>query len=84
MIQSGYLLGTANQGIFVMNATRSKQDRPDSARLRHADQLAAAQKLDLKDWFTPTADNYFSRVGKQQILDAITEASGQPHAPWKS
>lgn len=66
---------------LTVDAIRTKQDRPDSPRLQHGDQLAAALKLDMKDWFTPTADNYFSRVGKQQNLDAVTEAKGQPHAP---
>lgn len=66
---------------LTVRAIRTKQDKPDSARLVHADQLANALKLDMKEWFTPTADNYFNRVGKQQILEAVTEAKGQPHAP---
>jgi ParB family chromosome partitioning protein len=55
-----------------------------SGRIRHADSLATALKLDMKEWFTPTAENYFSRVGKPQILAAIAEAKGQPPAPaWE-
>src|SRR5579871_881158 len=66
---------------LTVRAIRTKQDRADSARLHHADLLAAALKLDMKEWFTPTAENYFNRVGKQQILAAVAEAKGQPHAP---
>ena len=38
----------------------------------------------MKPYFTPTAENYFTRVGKPQILEAIQEAKGQPPAPaWE-
>lgn len=66
---------------LTVRAIRTKQDKADGSRLVHADQLANALKLDMKEWFTPTAANYFNRVGKQQILEAVTEAKGQPHAP---
>jgi len=39
-----------------------------------------ALNLDLSAWFTPTADNYFSRINRAQILAAIDEAKGE-HAP---
>ncbi|HXR75380.1 MAG TPA: ParB/RepB/Spo0J family partition protein [Bryobacteraceae bacterium] len=66
---------------LTVRAICSKQDKADSSRLQHADQLAKALELDMKEWFTPTAENYFNRVGKQQILAAVAEAKGQPHAP---
>lgn len=67
-----------------INAVRGKSDRPDAARFGHADKLAAAVSLDMKLWFTPDAANYFSRVSKPQILDALREAKGQPPAPaWE-
>ena len=67
-----------------INAVRGKSDRPDAARFGHADKLAAAVGLDMKLWFTPDATNYFSRVSKPQILDALREAKGQPPAPaWE-
>ena len=37
------------------------------------DQLAAAAKLDLAQWWAPTAKGYFSRVSKAQIAEAVTE-----------
>jgi len=68
----------------TINAVRVKTERAESKRFRHADKLAAAVGLDLKAWFTPSAENYFSRVSKPQILDAIREAKGQPPAPaWE-
>jgi ParB family transcriptional regulator, chromosome partitioning protein len=68
----------------TINAVRVKTDREDGERLRNADKLAAAVDLDMKAWFTPSAENYFSRISKPQILDAIREAKGQPPAPaWE-
>lgn len=68
----------------TINAVQLKSDRPDSARLRHADMLASTLRLDMTAWFTPTAENYFSRISKPQILEAIQEATGRPNAPaWE-
>src|SRR4051812_48214489 len=54
----------------TVNAVQTKNDRLDSARLQHAKALASTLCLDMKAWFTPTAENYFSRVSKPQILEA--------------
>jgi ParB family transcriptional regulator, chromosome partitioning protein len=40
--------------------------------------LAAALDLDMKQWFTPTAENFFKRVGRPSIVNAIREATGKP------
>lgn len=53
-------------------------DRPDSDRLSHATALAAALKLDMGQWFTPTAENYFNRVSRPAILAALVEAKNLP------
>ena len=37
------------------------------------DQLAAAAKLDLAQWWAPTAKGYFSRVSKTLIAEAVRE-----------
>jgi ParB family chromosome partitioning protein len=67
-----------------IDAVQGKSHRPESERLRHADKLAAAVGLDMKPWFTPDAANYFSRVSKPQIFEALREAKGQPPAPaWE-
>lgn len=68
----------------TVDAVRRKTDKPDCARLQFADMLGVAVGLDMKEWFAPDAKNYFSRVGKPQILDAIREGNGQPPAPaWE-
>ena len=67
-----------------INAVQTKSDRPEDDRLAHAGELAAALQIDMKAYFTPTAENYFSRIGKPQILAAIQAAKGQPPAPaWE-
>jgi len=55
----------------AVNAVQRKEDRPDCARLEHAADLAMALKLDVSAWFTPTADNYFGRINRAQILADI-------------
>ncbi|MDI1228581.1 MAG: hypothetical protein PSY14_12940 [bacterium] len=68
----------------TINAVQGKSDRLENPRLVHADRLALAVSLDMKDWFTPDAENYFSRVSKPQILGDLQEANGQPPAPaWE-
>jgi ParB family chromosome partitioning protein len=57
-----------------VNAIERKQDQDGPGRLIHADQLANALGMDMTKWFTPTADNFFARVSKPQILAALTEA----------
>ncbi|HNP16543.1 MAG TPA: hypothetical protein PKI99_08785, partial [Terrimesophilobacter sp.] len=46
----------------TVNAVQLKTDRTNGERLQHAAKLAAAVGLDMKTWFTPTAENYFSRI----------------------
>jgi len=48
-----------------------------SGTYRHGDRLAAALGLDMADWWTPTAEGYFGRVNKAQIVEAAREACGQ-------
>lgn len=68
----------------TINAVQMKADREGNARLEHAAKLAASLSLDMKTWFTPTAENYFTRVSKPQILQALTEAKGTAPAPaWE-
>lgn len=46
----------------------------------HADRLAQALKLDMTQWFEPTAENYFGRISKSGMQEAITEAKGAEYA----
>lgn len=47
----------------------------------HSDHLAASLGLDMNAWFKPTAGNFFSRIGKPDILATIKEATGKGIAP---
>jgi ParB family chromosome partitioning protein len=65
-----------------VNAMRTKKDSADDHRFAHADRLAATLKLDMNAWFTPTAENYFAKVSKTGILEALTEAKGDIAPAW--
>ncbi len=65
-----------------VNAVRTKKDSADDHRFTYADRLAATLKLDMAAWFTPTAENYFARVSKTCILEALTEAKGDIAPAW--
>ena len=58
----------------TVDAVTAKQDC-ESRRIAHADALASALNLDMVQWFTPTAENYFSRVGREQIVSAVCGAN---------
>lgn len=67
-----YLIGRSVDAVIGKYAKRNV----------HADQLAAALDLDMTKWFTPTAENYFSRVSKPTIIKALVEMDGgTPVAP---
>ena len=53
----------------------SKKNNGDT-KAEHAGKLAAALKLDMADYWQPTAAGYFSRVSKEQTLAALEEACG--------
>jgi ParB family chromosome partitioning protein len=62
----------------TVNAVKSKSDTEDAtARFAQADHLAAALDVDMSKWFTPTAENFFSKVSKASIAEALAEA-GKP------
>jgi ParB family chromosome partitioning protein len=58
----------------MVDAVRDKGTREDAPRLQHADALGKALGLKMADWFTPTAANYFGRVNRSFILEAMAEA----------
>ncbi len=59
-----------------LNGIRTKNDS-GQARIHHADTLATALSMDMRNWFAPTADNFFNRVSKPSILQAMAD-SGKP------
>jgi ParB family chromosome partitioning protein len=34
-------------------------------------------------WFTPTSENFFSRIGRTTILNVLTEAKGTAKRSWE-
>lgn len=64
----------------AVDTVKRKSDRPASPRLAHGDRLADALKLDMTQWYTPTAEGYFARVSRAEILASIDEAKGG-HGP---
>jgi ParB family chromosome partitioning protein len=62
-----------------LNAVKTKND-PGASRLQHADALATALNMDMRNWFTPTAENFFSKVSKTRILEAMTDAGKAPNS----
>jgi len=68
----------------TVNAVQGKAAKPNGDRLRNAQALASALKLDMKAWFTTDAANYYSHVAKPQIFAAMKEVRTQPPAPaWE-
>jgi ParB family chromosome partitioning protein len=43
--------------------------------MHHAGELAAGLKLDMAEYWQPSAAGYFGRVSKQQTLDTVAEAA---------
>jgi ParB family chromosome partitioning protein len=68
----------------TVNAVVTKSDSPGNARFKHASDLAEALKLDMTAWFTPTAANYFSKVSKAAIIEAVREATGGTAPAWSA
>jgi ParB family chromosome partitioning protein len=62
-----------------LNAIKTKNDS-GPARIPHADALATALHVDMRKWFTPTAENFFSKISKPHILEALTEAGKAPNS----
>ena len=56
----------------------SKSDAENQGeRCQQANALRSALSFDMSKWFTPTASNFFSRVSKSRIAEALAEA-GKP------
>lgn len=77
---------TTRQGLFThlaslaVNAVRSPHIHRGDV-FQHADQLASALDLDMvKAGWVTTAENYLSRVSKDRISEAVTEARGEETA----
>jgi len=76
---------SGRQGLFAhcvsltVNAVYEAVNRRPKA-LAHADKLAEVICLDMAGSWSPTAENYFGRVTKARILEAVREAQGEDAA----
>jgi ParB family transcriptional regulator, chromosome partitioning protein len=68
---AGHTVDTVEKRRSVM------EHAPDTA---HVGQLGEALKLDMADYWQPSAASYFGRVSKGLILEAVSEGSGKPAA----
>lgn len=57
-----------------IDAVQVKGDSPGSSRLTHADALAQALNLDMRQWWTPTAEGFYRRLSRTQLTQAVQEA----------
>jgi ParB family transcriptional regulator, chromosome partitioning protein len=57
-----------------VDAIQRKHEKGDGPRFTEADKLAAAIGLDMTDFFKATAENFFGRVSKPLIMEALKEA----------
>jgi ParB family transcriptional regulator, chromosome partitioning protein len=70
----GILAVCAGHTVDAVEKKRGSFEAPSSTR--HAGELAEALKLDMAEYWQPTAAGYFGRVSKQQTFDAVAEAAG--------
>jgi len=62
----------------TVNAVQGPHDEPSTGRLGAANALAQALELDMSNWWQASASNYFGRVKKERIVQAIEEATRAP------
>ena len=65
----GLLAHCASRSVNAVTARGIRETSPG-----HADQLAQAVMLDMRQAWKPTAKGYFARVSKERILEAVREA----------
>ena len=61
----------------TINAVDTRRQAEPIGRLNHAEILAKAAQLDMTRWWRPTARDYFNRVSKEKIVEAVAQQQGQ-------
>ncbi len=64
-----------------VNAIQIKGQSDHALRLAHADTLAQSLNINMNRWFVPTAENFFNRISKPQIAEALAAAGKPADAP---
>lgn len=63
-------------GFVVARTLEASLNMPGERQIAFQDHLGSAIGIDMAQWWRPTAANYFDRVSKQVILDALTDVGG--------
>jgi ParB family chromosome partitioning protein len=64
----------------TVNAVETKISGDRKQAFVHAEQLGQALAVDMRDYFTPTADSYFKHLNRQSIEMAVAEVRGADFA----
>lgn len=64
----------------TVNAVEAKYTGDRRQAFAHADQIGQALNVDMRDYFTPTAESYFSHLNRQSIEAAVAEVRGADFA----
>ncbi|QEM94278.1 hypothetical protein FEI17_26955 (plasmid) [Kosakonia radicincitans] len=68
-------------GFCIATGISGQQEREMGfTQASRLDNLEAAMDFDLRDWWQPDAENYFGRISKDQIGDALAEAGCEDRA----
>ncbi|MBI1404230.1 MAG: ParB/RepB/Spo0J family partition protein [Porphyrobacter sp.] len=63
-------------GFVVARTLEASLNMAGERQIAFQDHLGSATGIDMAQWWRPTAANYFDRVSKQVILDALTDVGG--------
>ncbi len=63
-------------GYVVARSLEASLNMSGERQLPFQDHLGSLTGIDMAQWWRPTAANYFDRVSKQVILDALTDVGG--------
>ena len=63
-------------GFVVARSLEASLNMSGERQLPFQDHLGSLIGIDMAQWWRPTAANYFDRVSKQVILDALTDVGG--------
>ncbi|GAO55745.1 ParB/RepB/Spo0J family partition protein [Novosphingobium sp. MD-1] len=63
-------------GYVVARSLEASLNMAGERQLPFQDHLGSLIGIDMAQWWRPTATNYFDRVSKQVILDALTDVGG--------
>jgi len=66
----------ARLGYVVARSLEASLNMTGERQLPFQDHLGSLIGIDVAQWWRPTAANYFDRVSKQVILDALTDVGG--------